>query len=180
MRRCKNAYALVGQALILLAIALLAWLHILEPEVSPLRQFVSEYARSGSSAYMSIFFAKLGLGSLLITYSLQHGGTPLAGVICLYLWSITTLVAGLCTTDGTTAAPIRTAEGVAHDIAAIAAFIAILASMLATRIRVGQIAFVCAVLGFGVLSFFDAPGLGERVYLVVGLAWLISLPKLVR
>jgi Protein of unknown function (DUF998) len=178
MRRRKTTYALAGQALIILAMALLAWLHILEPEVSPLRQFVSDYARSGSGAYMSAFFAILGLGSLLITYSLQDAGSRSSGVFCLYLWSVTTLVAGIFTTDGPTATRIRTAEGMAHDIAAIVAFIAILAGMLTTRIKIGKIAFVCAVLAFAVLSFFEAPGFGERVFLAVALAWLLSLPQL--
>jgi len=122
--------ALVSLGYFLTALVLL---HFLRQDYDPLIRFMSEYAVGKYGFIMTSAFFALSLASFSLAYSLLHivsKNRPLKIALrFLNVWSLSVLMAGLFTSDLSTAP--KTSIGMVHDISSLIAFLSIpVAAML--------------------------------------------------
>jgi Protein of unknown function (DUF998) len=174
-------------------------LHVIQPELSPLRDAVSYYVHGSCGWLTTLGLIALGIGSLAITIAVARsvlGPYRQFGSAALAVWSLGALVAGVFPADptGNWDQPPSTA-GAIHGLAAVIAIVAFpLAAVALTRSvsrdhrlqsMQGVSRAVAAVVVMSFLAFmaslfpvFVTPGppfmlgLTERVMLAAYVAWL--------
>ena len=121
----KLAYAAQGGVACFI-VSFLA-LHVLQPELSPLDQAMSYYVHGNQGWLTTVGLVSLGLGSLALTMAVAHsvrGSGARAGIVCLAVWSVCVLLAGVFPADapGNWDKP-PTIDGAIHGFAALAGLV---------------------------------------------------------
>jgi hypothetical protein len=164
--------------------------HLAHPDLSPLVEPVSLYARGAGGWLMATAFVSIGLTGLWIT-AVAAGFTP-AGRVCLALWSAGALAGAAFPIDASGAPP--TISGMIHQWAGFNFVVVIAASLLFGRSfarlrsgpwarRVGTSAWLLAASGtalvvfMGPLHTLDVGGLAQRGYWVALIIWLLVVSR---
>ncbi len=191
-----------------LAVAISIDLHLrLSTQVSPVWQTLSEYVygKLGHASAAPLFSAMclaLSLGSVALLAGIAKAHRPGTAVVCVLLgvWCTGLLVCGLVRVDPDGQA--RSLSGQVHNIAALAAFVALPAAALVLtrrgrercpweprrttirRLAVASFASIAVVLGGFVLTLIVGPqqqevtlGLFERLLFTVDVALLLTMVR---
>jgi hypothetical protein len=160
-------------------VALVALLHVLRAdELPPADHFVSEYARGDLGWVMAAAFGCWAVSLALLARGWQ-------GLVrwCLAAAAVGALAAGAFTTQtvaGATPPGVeRTLEGRLHDWATLVLFVALLVAAVRSAVAVRRLRVPVALLALALLGIvpalvalgLDAPGIGQRGFIVVGLVW---------
>ena len=184
-----RALALGGTAAFLLVVAAL---HLLRPDVSLVERFVSEYGRGWSGPLMSVAFAcwAVGIGATAVVAArARPPGRPVARVLTAGGLAVAAAGAGLATLFATQtvagelpAGVARTSAGRLHDLGTLLLLAGLLLAALASLRLVRGLRYRLTVAGLAVVLLaivpvlvalgFDAPGLGQRGFILVGCAFL--------
>lgn len=162
-------------------LGLVALLHLLRADdLPPADHFISEYAR-GDLAWVMVLAFLCWAASLALLARAWHGVVRWA----LALAAVGALGAGLFPTQTVAGelpeGVVRTLGGRLHDWATLLIFVGLLVAALASAVVVKRRGFRLAVAGLAVALFaivpvlvalgIDAPGIGQRGFVLVGLAW---------
>jgi len=180
--------ALSGLALFL---GLVALEHLLRPDLPPARHFVSEYAKGWTAPLQILAFLGWGAaclaGASLALRALPPGRPIARGLTALALLAAAAgaLLAASFTTETVggelPAGAARTLGGRLHDLGSLLLLAGlVLAALASLRIvrsnpyRLGVLALGLALLAIVpvlVALGVDAPGIGQRGFILVGLLW---------
>jgi hypothetical protein len=160
-------------------VGLVALLHVLRADdLPPADHFISEYARGDLGWVMAAAF-----GCWAVSLALLARGWR--GVVrwALAVAAVGALGAGLFTTQtvaGMTPPGVeRTFEGRAHDRATLLIFGGLLVAAVGSAVAVRRLRLPVALLALALLAVvpvlvalgLDAPGIGQRGFVLVGVAW---------
>ena len=162
--------------------------HLMHPELSPLIEPVSLYARGDGGWLMATAFISIGLTGLWITA--VTAGFTRAGRACLALWSAGAVAGAVFPIDAPGAA--TTISGAIHQWAGFNFVVVIAAALLFGRSfrrlrpgpwarRVGFSAWLLTAAGILLVMFMgpfhtlDVGGLAQRGYWVALLIWLLVI-----
>jgi len=185
-----------------LAIAALAALHLLKPEIDPRRTMISQYALGRYGWLMGVCLASFALGSGGAAVGLSHRSLSLpgrAGVLLLAFAALALVVAALCPMDPVSTPRPRTFTGRMHGVAFLigvpSQLIAVLLLSMAVENRtllaiaaVVWVSFaamlaVMLIVGPGKALNPDGPerflGVPNRLFMIAYGVWLIvaALPR---
>lgn len=186
-----RSMARIAQGLFLSWVAIVALLHILRPDLSPLRVYISNYAIGSFGFLMGAAFIawSLGLAVLVIAVFLTPPLEPRSwtGLILLSLCSVLMFLVGLFRTDPTD--EIVTTAGGIHVLAAFLFFLLQMIAMMVFSIRLRRqgllggsyhalfllaiaapISFVLMMAYFGDRGM---SGLGQRIFAFILISWLV-------
>lgn len=173
-------------------VGVIAILHVLRPDVSPMAAVTSEYAVGPygflmTSAYFMFAIALIALGVGLTRVLPRPAATP--GIALLFVAAMGTTVAGLVPVDVGAPRPV-TAQGWVHRIAAIAAFGSMtLGPLLLSRVfrrepgwrHVAWLARLTGALGLlgliamqAVLLERGLGGAAQRMVLLLIVTWILA------
>jgi hypothetical protein len=164
--------------------------HLAHPDLDPLVEPVSLYARGAGGWSMATAFIIIGLTGLWIT-AVTTGFTPV-GRACLALWSVGALAGATFPIDASGAAP--TISGMIHQWAGFNFVVVIAAALLFGRSfarlrpgpwarRVVYSAWLLAASGIALVVFMgplhglDVGGLAQRGYWVALIIWLLVISR---
>jgi len=173
------------------ALALLL-LHILRPDYAPTKYMISDYANGRHGWVMTTCFLALSCGCLMLLLGLVRSGpTSVAariGMVLLGIASIGMVVAAIFPTDPEGAPLSR--SGYIHGISFLPNVVSIiLATVLLsvsfgshplwrayrrTAVTVASLVVLAFVLQFFTLVLGAPPGLPNRIFITVLLAWLLT------
>lgn len=183
--RSYARFALVGFAAFL---ALTVVVHLLRPDLDPLRRELSEYAIGSSYGFLfSLALGCLGAGSFALwnglRMSLTRSRWMRVGLTLLMVWTIGTVIAGIYPTDPN-GIPVSV-SGIIHGSGASLAFLSSIFAALCLSIHFRREAnwrsdstpaLVLTLLGSLSLGFLGLPdalrGGGEKVFVGVIFVWL--------
>jgi hypothetical protein len=171
--------------------------HALRPGLSPLDRYVSEYARGSTAPLQVVAFllwAVATAASAVLAARIRPPGRPLARVlaVCALAAAAAGLLLAAAFTTQTVAGELpagvrRTTGGRLHDLGTLLILGGLLAGGVASlrlvrglRYRlaaVGLALALVAVVPILVALRLDAPGLGQRAFIVVGLAWQVVFAR---
>lgn len=172
-------------------LAIVAVEHLLRPDLKPAEHFVSEYARGWTRPIQAAAFlawaASMGAQVRLARDAAPPGRRIARGLVCLGLAAATAgalLAAAFAsqTVAGELPAGVRrTTEGRLHDLGTLLILAGLLAAALASLrlVRDGRYRATVAGLALALLAIvpvlvalgLDAPGIGQRGFILVGCAW---------
>lgn len=184
-----RALALGGTAAFLLVVAVL---HLLRPDVAPVERFVSEYGRGWSGPLMSVAFACWAVGiaaTAVLAARAGSPGRPVARVLATGGFTVAAAGAVLAalfatqTVAGELPARVaRTTAGRLHDLGTLLLLAGLLLAALASlrlvrglryRLTLAGLAVVLVAIVPVLVAFgLDAPGLGQRGFILVGCVFL--------
>ena len=180
-------------------IVILVSLHFLRPDVNPISQFTSNYAIGSFGFLMTTAFFGLSLGSLALVIGLYQAisqrARSMIGLVFLSLWAVGLIIAGLFPLDPNvpqqaTMARISQVNAPLHVLS-----LAIGAILVSRRFKQGDnwrslhrsalILSVFMLVLFIVVAFTTATGsefagLGQRVFIVTALTWLLLIATRLR
>ena len=158
-------------------------------DLNPVEHGVSLYALGPRGIVQSFAILAVGFGSLLLAAGLRRAlpGGPGArsGAVCLTLWGLLIAVAAIAPLDIT---PPMSLAGIVHDIAGNGANLFLIAGVLLVRsavaddaswraLFVASLPLAVAALAAVVVANVARPivpwGIGQRIYLLLLLSWLI-------
>ena len=189
----NNAFAAAGAVGAVYLAATLAVMHVVQPEVDPATSFVSEYAHGRLGWLITIGYAVAGAGTVALAWSVWtaiRGRRGLATALSLAVFGVALVATGLTRIDVPTATgPVTsTASGQAHELAgyvAVAGLIPaafLLAGAFRRNAHLAGAAFAARIFSWGLVAAFivavlsqrvDLLGVGQRIFLVTWLAWLV-------
>ncbi|MBI4788717.1 MAG: DUF998 domain-containing protein [Chloroflexi bacterium] len=178
---------------ILLALILVAALHLLSPEFSPMRRAMSDYVHSRYGLLMTAAFAGLGSSLLALAEAFRQiasSALQSSGGLLLATAGTATLLAGIFPIDNTPDGRFNTARGAAHAAAGFALSPLLVGAMLmlsAPWNRIGDndllqaIALGSAAVNAGafaallIVNGIRVPigGIGQRVFMALVCIWLL-------
>jgi len=181
--------ALTSVAAAVVFLALVGWLHVIKPEMSPSWRFVSEYAIGRHGWVMTLAFFAWAVSCATLAVALQARVSTRAGRIgrvILFIVSASLVVAGLFDQDPVTSRPEdATTHGLVHAIASMVGIPGIPLAAFLIGGRFWQATWLSLVAMAGYLSFAvpQAGGFGpevlagwmNRLVVVSYLAWQISM-----
>lgn len=164
-------------------VGLVALLHLLRADdLPPADHFISEYARGDLGWVMVLAFLSWAASLALLARRWR-------GVVrwALVLGALGALGAGLFPTQTVAGelpeGVVRTLGGRLHDWATLLIFVGLVVAALASAVVVRRRGFRLAVAGLAVALFavvpvlvaleLDAPGIGQRGFVLVGVAWQV-------
>lgn len=171
-------------------VALVALQHLLRPDLPADERFVSEYAVGWTQPIMVVAFLgwAAATGACAVLAARTPGRRRVARAITVA--SLAAAAAGLVvaalfatqTEGGELPAGVeRTTEGRLHDLGTLFVFAGLLVASLASLRLVPRRGYRLVVLGLAVALFaivpvlvalgIDAPGIGQRGFILVGCAW---------
>lgn len=182
--------AIVGFCLFII---ILTSFHLIQPELSPLARFGSEYAVGRLGWLMNVAFLCFSVGLLSLAHTFRLGlkseRRSRTGEILLSLSAVGILGSGLFNADLQTA-DVTTA-GILHAISGLLAFFTLIPSMLIFSQKLhnaGRLAgaykalrylpWISTLLFLAMLAYFgpnNLAGLGQRLFLASVFAWLITV-----
>lgn len=191
--RDENRAAGVALGLFLAFIGMVAVLHFLKPDLSPLATYISDYATGRFGFLMVVAFLALaaGLGALIISLSTASpfGSKPWAALVFLSISALLMVLVALFRSDPP-GGP-QTTAGEIHDQVSGLFFLSLMVAMLILSVRLwraGMLAGrywlllwlavaapVLLVVAFMVLDSVGLVGLGQRIYVLTLLGWLIVM-----
>lgn len=163
--------------------------HVIRPGVSPADRFVSEYARGWTAPIQVAAFLAWGAATAAgVVLATRAPGRPVARAIVAVALAVAAgglLVAAAFPTQtvgGELPAGIeRTAGGRLHDLGTLAVLLGLLVAAAASLRLVPRRAYRLTVVGLAaallaivpvlVALGIDAPGIGQRGFILVGCAW---------
>lgn len=185
------APAILVRSGLLSFVGVVALLHVLRPDLAPSERFVSEYARGWSEPLQVLAFLAwaLATGAAALLAARAGRGRPVArsiAVVALVAATAGMVVAAAFTTQTVggelPAGAVRTTEGRLHDLGTVAILFGLLLAALASIRLVRRRGYRLAVAALGVALLaivpvlvalgVDAPGIGQRGFILVGVAWL--------
>jgi len=185
--------ASVAVAAVLFLAATLLVMHAIQPELNPASHYVSEYAHGQLGWLVMVGYVVAGTGVLALAWrarSALSGRWALASTACLAIVGPGLIATGLTRIDVAQAdgLVISTASGQAHVLAGYIAILGmmpgafILAGAFRRDPRLAGAAVAARLFGWALLAAFVALvvfqriellGIGQRVFLVTWLSWLI-------
>ncbi len=134
---------------------------------------MSEYVLGPWGWVMRVAFFGVALSGAAIGHSFWREPRPLAALGMLG-WSSGMVVAGLFRCDSSLPDRVRTWIGLAHDVGADGAFVAMaVAQVSGPRYgRVVAIVMVVAIVGFRLVNL---AGLGQRVFATLAIGWQLAV-----
>lgn len=191
MKSPRKSLAIVAESGCVLFIAIMTAFHFIQPELSPLERFGSEYVLGRLGWMMNVAFVCFGTGLAALAMALGCALRPAArsrvGQVLFAITALGILGSGLLNAD-----PNGRAEswhGIGHAIAGLVAFLSALPAMvvvsrrlhranaLASGYRVLRLLPWIDVSLFLAMLFLFEPlalaGLGQRVFLIGLFAWLL-------
>jgi hypothetical protein len=183
-----RALALGGLAAFL---ALVAIQHLLRPDLPPAEHFVSEYARGSTRPLQVAAFLLWAASMLAGAWLAAHGGPPRRRVAravaagALVVAGGGALLAAVFASQ-TVAGELppgvaRTAAGRLHDLGTLLVLAGLVVAALASLRLVPRTGYRLTVAALGLLLLavvpvlvalgLDAPGIGQRAFILVGCAW---------
>ncbi|HKF35532.1 MAG TPA: DUF998 domain-containing protein [Ktedonobacteraceae bacterium] len=191
--------ALIATGGIVYFIVAVVALHVLRPELNPIRHAVSNYAIGPFGFLMTSAFFTLALSecalALGLARSLTTSRAALASVLLLYLAGAGMAVTGIFPGDVKSLHPPATTTAVIHWTGASISFLSLmiatflLSSCYKSDVRwqsFHHLAFALAViivlaLGiFGILAIAGWVGIGERIYIATSVLWLLLVSMRLR
>ncbi len=183
--------ASIAQVLFLSWVAIVAFLRIVRPDLSPLREHVSNYAIGSFGFLMSGAFIawSLGLAVLVIALFLDPPlrPRPWGSLLLLAICSVLMFLVGLFRTDPTD--EIVTTAGGIHVLASFLFFLLQMTAMLLLSIRLRReglleggyqalfwlaiVAPISFVLMMGIFGDAGLTGLGQRIFASILICWLV-------
>lgn len=174
-------------------LAAVALLHVLVPDMNPVRWYISDYATSRFGFIMNGAFLALGFGVASAALSLLHHSPfprrPWATIVLLSVAGI--MAASLALFESDPPGGPASSEGAVHDQLAGFFFLALMIAMLVFSVRLWRagrlrgsywalpvlalLAPPLIVAVFALLEPIGLVGLGQRVYILVLVSWLIML-----
>ena len=184
-------WAKTAIVLYIVFLAAVALLHVLVPDMNPVRWYISDYAASRFGVIMNGAFLALGFGVALAALSLLHNSPfpsrPWAAIALLSVAGIS--AASLAVFQSDPPGGPTTSEGVLHDQLAGIFFLALMVAMLVFSVRLWRVGKlrgrywalpVLALLApplivavFALLEPIGLVGVGQRIYILVLLSWLL-------
>lgn len=172
-------------------IALVASLHFLRPDLSPLGTFISDYATGRFGTLMTIAFLAFAAGLAALVTSLfsasPFGSKPWAALVFLSVSGLLMILVAVFPSDPP-GAP-QTTAGEIHDQVSGLFFLSLMVAMLILSVRLWRsnllagpftsllwlaiAAPILLTLTFTVLESRGIVGLGQRIYVLSLLSWLI-------
>ncbi len=185
--------ALVALGGVLLAFILVAVLHLLSPEFSPIKRAMSDYAHSRYGWLMRIAFAGLGTSLFMLAEAFRRIAlsTPqFSGGILLAVAGTATLIAGLFPIDNTPDGRFNTTKGAVHAAAGFLLSPMLVGAMLCLSApwnRTGDTSLLQVLaLGFAAMNTaafvtllvansirLPIGGLGQRIFMSLVCVWLL-------
>jgi hypothetical protein len=172
----------------------LATMHAIQPGLSPVAHFVSEYAHGQLGWLVTLGYVLAGAGTLVLAWrlvaQLGSGRWALASAACLASVSVGLVATGLTRidiahADGTVNS---TVSGQIHELASYIAVLGLIAAGFAipatfrrdpcplggsSVFRLYGWTMLAAFAGTLVAQRLDMIGLGQRVFLAVAISWLM-------
>lgn len=173
-------------------VVLVALQHVLRPGLPPADHFVSEYANGSTRPVQTVAFLAWAVATgacvPLALRSEPRGTRRIARALTAAALSVATAGTLLCAAFRTQtiagelpAGAARTTEGRLHDIGTLLILAGLLLAALASLrlVRSWRYRGTVAALAFALLAIvpvlvavgWDAPGIGQRGFILVGLAW---------
>jgi hypothetical protein len=188
-----NAFAAAGVVGAVFLAATVAVMHVIQPELDPATRFVSEYAHGRLGWLITIGYVAAGAGTVLLAWSVWtavRGRRGLAAALFLAVFGLALVATGLTRIDIATASGpiVSTASGQAHELAGYVAVLGLIpaAFLLAGAFhrnahlagaefaaRIFSWALVAAFIVAVLSQRFDLLGVGQRIFLITWLAWLV-------
>jgi len=187
-----NTLAGVGAAAALYLAATLLVMHAIQPDLNPATHYVSEYAHGDLGWLVMAGYVVAAVGALAIAWSALStlsGRWAVASAACLALVGL--VATGLtridvAQADGTV---VSTASGMAHELAGYVMFLGLIpgAFILSGAFRrdplLVRATFAARLFAWGLVITFvlaimvfqrlELVGVGQRVFLVTWLSWLV-------
>lgn len=181
--------ALISVAAAAVFLALVGWLHVIKPEMSPSWRFVSEYAIGRHGWVMTLAFFAWAVSCAMLAVALRGRVSTRAGRIgrvILFTVSASLVVAGLFDQDPVTSRPEdATTHGLVHAIASMVGIPGIPLAAFLIGGKFSQATWLSLAAMAGYLSFAvpQAGGFGpdvlagwmNRLVVLSYLAWQISM-----
>jgi hypothetical protein len=173
-------------------VVLVAAQHLLRPELPPAERFVSEYGRGSTAALQVTAFAGWGVATAACAVlAARAGRRPIARWITVGGLAIATAGLALCgafttqTVGGEMPPGLeRSVEGRLHDLGALLILAGLIGAGLASLrlIEHARYRLISLALAAGLLAIvpaltlvgWDAPGIGQRGFILVGLLWELA------
>jgi Protein of unknown function (DUF998) len=170
-------------------VGLVALEHVLRPGLPPADHFVSEYAHGSTAAVQTVaFLAWAGATGACAVLAARQPGRPVARALTVVALGAATaglLVAAAFhtqTVGGELPAGVRrTVGGRLHDLGTLAILAGLLVAALASLRLVPRLGYRVTALALGVTLVaivpvlvavrWDAPGIGQRGFILVGILW---------
>ena len=175
-------------------LALVALQHLLRPDLPPARHFVSEYARGWTHPLQTLAFlgwsAAMAATAALALRTPPPGARPRALARAVTVAGLAAAAAGALlaaafatqTVAGELPPDVRrTTSGRLHDLGTLLVLAGLLVAALASLRLIGRARYRWTVAGLGVVVLaivpvmvtagIDAPGIGQRGFILVGCAW---------
>jgi hypothetical protein len=192
--RADQLAALVGTIAVAALMVVLVAMHLIQPGLGPVDHFVSEYAHGRFGWLVPTGYVLAGSGTLLMVWPLiarfGKGGWALASVACLIVIGAGLIGTGLTRIDvpGPDGVSISTSSGQLHELSSYLAVFGLVAGAfvipatfrrdpLVSNGRPTLRLFKWLVLASLIIVLLGRPlgvvGLGQRLFLVVALSWLI-------
>jgi hypothetical protein len=189
-----NTLAGVGAAAALYLAATLLVMHAIQPDLNPATHYVSEYAHGDLGWLVMAGYVVAAVGALAIAWSALStlsGRWAVASAACLALVGLGLAATGLtridvAQADGTV---VSTASGMAHELAGYVMFLGLIpgAFILSGAFRrdplLVRATFAARLFAWGLVITFvlaimvfqrlELVGVGQRVFLVTWLSWLV-------
>jgi len=189
-----NTLAGVGAAAALYLAATLLVMHAIQPDLNPATHYVSEYAHGDLGWLVMAGYVVAAVGALAIAWSALStlsGRWAVASAACLALVGLGLVATGLtridvAQADGTV---VSTASGMAHELAGYVMFLGLIpgAFILSGAFRrdplLVRATFAARLFAWGLVITFvlaimvfqrlELVGVGQRVFLVTWLSWLV-------
>jgi len=190
MRTQETAARIGALAVVVLALTLAA-MHAVQPDLDPMRHYVSEYAYGPFGGWLQVGYVVAAAGALLLALSVAAWlpGPRWTAIVAasLVLVAVGLAATGLTRIDVPVDGNVSTTSGTFHELAGYVAILGLLvggfglAAALgrADRDRLAGVAWryagivVVAVVATIVLQRLDLVGLGQRIFLAVALSWLV-------
>ncbi|GAA4470581.1 hypothetical protein GCM10023189_59430 [Nibrella saemangeumensis] len=172
-------------------------LHLISPEFDPTIRFISEYGVGSFGYLLTAGFLALGAGSLLLVlalFRLENAGGLVwkAGIALLTIWGVSVMLDGIFPIDEGVE-PV-TSSGQIHLMAAMVAFLALMAASLLLSLRFQKMPLLrwmattaLVIVAIIFISFIVSmvldtvlQGLTQRIFVLACVAWLVFVAMGVR
>jgi hypothetical protein len=170
-------------------VGLVALEHLLRRDLPPADHFVSEYASGSTHVVQAVAFASWAAGTAgCAVLATRVRERPIARAVVIA--GLVAATAGLCLAAAFTTQTVagelpagvqRTTGGRLHDFGTLAILAGLLIAALASLRAVPRTRYRLTVLALGVIlvaivpalvaAGIDAPGIGQRGFIAVGIAW---------
>ena len=192
--RGSTLAAVLGTGAVAFLMIVLVAMHLVQPELSPVDHFVSEYAYGRLGWLVPWSYVLAGAGTLLMVWPLLarlgRKGWAVAPAGCLALTGVGLVGTGLTRIDvaGANGALVVTGPGQLHELAGYVAILGLVAGsfVVTTAFRrdpemangtatlsLYRWGLLAGLVGVVIAQRLGGTGLGQRAFLAAALSWLI-------